>query len=66
MFAELKRYRERSGHCNVVQAWKENPTLGRWVSRQRVAENKGELLSERKARLDELGFEWSPKKENRS
>lgn len=59
MFNELKRYKERLGHCNVPQVWNENPPLGRWVHRQRVAENKGELLPERKARLDAVGFEWS-------
>ena len=58
MFGELKRYKERFGDCNVPQAWKENPPLGLWVHRQRVAEKKGELLPERKARLDALGFEW--------
>jgi hypothetical protein len=58
MFTQLKRYRKRFGDCNVPQAWKENPSLGAWVHRQRVAEEKGKLLSERKALLDALEFEW--------
>ena len=59
MFGELKGYKERFGDCNVPQVWKENPPLGRWVHNQRMAEKKGKLLPERKARLDALGFEWS-------
>ena len=59
MFNQLRRYKEWFGDCNVPQAWKENPPLGMWVHRQRVAEKKGELLPERKARLDALGFEWN-------
>jgi Helicase associated domain len=61
MFTELKRYKEEFGHCNVPQKWRQNPKLGAWVSSQRAQERGGKLSSERKARLDALGFEWSRK-----
>jgi len=59
MFAILRLYKERFGHCSVPQAWGENPQLGRWVCQQRDLEKEKRLSSERKARLDELGFVWS-------
>ena len=62
MFAELKRHRERFGHCNVPHGWSENPKLGSWVLKQRQRCRK--LPQGRKARLDELGFEWSRKSES--
>ena len=60
MFAELKRYRERSGHCNVPSGWPENPKLGTWVNTLRSAQRKGDLSVEKKARLEELGFVFNP------
>lgn len=58
MFAELRRYKERFGDCNV--AWKENPKLGTWLHRQRLRMRRGNISPERKTRLDELGFDWNP------
>jgi hypothetical protein len=65
MFGELKRYQKRFGDCNVLQAWKENPKLGRWVSIQRRYEKLGKLSPARKARLDALGFSWGPQPNTR-
>ena len=59
-YGELKRYKERFGHCNVPRRWKENSQLGKWVEHQRSFENRGELSSERRERLDALGFVWDP------
>jgi hypothetical protein len=59
MFAELKRYKERFGDCNVPIKWKENPQPATWVSKQRDRQRDGTLSANRKARLDALGFEWS-------
>jgi Helicase associated domain len=59
MFAELKRYKERFGDCNVPRRWKENPQLATWVDRRRHRQRS--LPEEKKARLDELGFEWDPR-----
>ena len=56
MFAELQRYKERFGHCNVPQRWPDSPRLGSWVAHQHALRKTGKLLSARKARLDALGF----------
>ena len=60
MFAELERYKERFGDCDVPAKWTENPQLGSWVAVQRAFERKGLLSAERKSRLDELGLDWDP------
>jgi hypothetical protein len=62
-FIELTRYKKRFGHCNVPKDWAENPKLGAWVDNQRT--RKGKLASLRKARLDALGFDWSPRANKR-
>lgn len=58
-FEQLKAFKERFGHCNVVRGWKENPALARWVNTQRVYRKKGLLSEEQVQRLDQLGFVWS-------
>jgi superfamily II DNA or RNA helicase len=56
-FSYLKRYRERVGNCRVPLRYKEDGyNLGPWVARQRKNEDK--ISSERRRRLDELGFVW--------
>jgi hypothetical protein len=54
----LKTYRDRVGHCRVPKTHKEENgfELGSWVGVQR--ENKDEMSSERRQRLNELGFVW--------
>jgi hypothetical protein len=63
--AKLKTYMAIHGHCNVPHGWAEDPTLGRWVSRQRRLKRKldrGEpcrgMTAERAAKLAALGFAW--------
>ena len=34
--------------------------LARWVTNQRTFKKEGKLSQARKARLDELGFDWDP------
>jgi hypothetical protein len=58
-FAELAAFKQREGHCNVPQAYPDNPALGKWVSKQRVAKRRGALSSDRMVRLDALGFVWN-------
>jgi Helicase associated domain len=58
-FAELKRYRDEHGDCNVPAVWRENPQLGSWVHTQRTVNKAGRLSTARKAHLDALGFVWS-------
>src|SRR5262249_14553602 len=59
-FSYLKAYKEREGHCYVPAKYKtpDGYRLGEWVDSQRVSQNK--LSSERKIRLDKLGFDWDP------
>jgi hypothetical protein len=53
----LNAYKEREGHCRVPQRQKEHGfPLGQWVSVQRTT--KDALSTERRQRLDELGFVW--------
>eukprot|EP00887_Chlorella_sp_A99_P001316 scaffold14.g1316.t1 len=49
---ELAAYLHRHGHAN------ENPELGQWVKRQRVARAAGQLSEERLAILASMGFEF--------
>merc|ERR1712194_859616 len=35
MYEELRKFKEREGHCNVPLGYSDNPTLGIWVSTQR-------------------------------
>jgi hypothetical protein len=56
-FNHLKRYKDRVGHCRVPRTHKEDGyNLGTWVTNQRFY--KEQLLSERRCRLDDLGFVW--------
>jgi superfamily II DNA or RNA helicase len=56
-FAHLKNYRDRVGHCRVPRNHCEQGyALGQWAVNQRTRANT--LSSERRRRLDELGFAW--------
>jgi Helicase associated domain len=58
-FAALKQFKAREGHCNAPQGHREGILpLGNWVSMQRT--NKNTMSTERKHRLDEIGFIWDP------
>ena len=59
-FRYLTAYKERTGDCRVPAQYvsPEGYKLGNWVSVQRLSQKK--LKSDRKARLDALGFDWSP------
>ena len=62
-FSHLKNYRDRVGHCRVPISHKEDGfPLGRWVVNLRTRANN--LSSERRQRLDELGFDWHPLETN--
>ncbi len=54
----LRAFHARFGHTQVPAWWPEDRELAKWVTTQRFAKSKGRLLSQREARLDELGFEW--------
>jgi hypothetical protein len=60
VFGSLEEYKNRYGHCNVPQKWKENPYLGKWLSDQRKKWRDGVLALERVERLEKLGVNWQP------
>lgn len=53
-YAELRRFQEKHGHCNVGK----KSVLGLWVATQRITLKIGKLSADRKRRLDQLGFRW--------
>lgn len=61
-FRALKSFRDREGHCLVVRKHREGKhQLGIWVGTQR--QNKHQLSPERIRRLDDIGFNWDPLKD---
>jgi len=59
MFEELRKFKEREGHCNVPSKFSDNPELGIWVSNQRA--NRLKMSKERASKLDSIGFTWGIK-----
>ncbi len=57
-FHALEQYKAKHGDCNVPSGWPENPSLNRWVGKQRGDKIKGQLAKERVRRLTVIGFEW--------
>ncbi|GBL46118.1 helicase, putative [Sulfuriferula multivorans] len=60
-FRALEEYKNKYGSCDVPQKWKENPSLGKWVSDQRKKWRDKTLTAERVKRLESLGITWQPK-----
>ncbi len=58
MCAALVEYNSIHGNCNVPQKWRENPYLGRWVWKQRLARRANSLEQGHIEQLDKLGFAW--------
>ena len=58
-FARLVAYKNQFGHCDVPCHWKEDVSLGQWVSDQREMRRKRMLRQERIDRLDQIGFKWT-------
>ena len=67
MLAKLGDYHAEHSHCRVPMKHLADPKLGRWVTTQREYKKKldaghphPQITEERVAKLDQLGFEWSP------
>jgi len=58
-FADLLRYKEVHGNCDVPAHWKEDKKLGNWVSQQRQNYNRGSLHATRVKLLEDAGFKWT-------
>ena len=69
---ELKKFKEKFGHCNVRRTQKEYLTLSYWIRRVRglyklrKAGKRTTLTDERIAELDDLGFGWEGWSANRA
>jgi hypothetical protein len=48
----------------VPTKYKEDPALGDWVNLQRVVFKKSRMKPERTAKLNKIGFDFKPHKEN--
>ena len=63
-FQELLAFKKEMGHCLVPHSYSKNPTLSRWVKRQRYQyklRKNGErstLTAEREKALEDIGFIW--------
>ena len=57
---ELAAFKAAYGHCDVPAVHSENPSLGRWLDRQRQEKRRGALLEERVKQLVALGVAWDP------
>lgn len=55
-FGELLSYKSKHGNLNIPRNYSNR--LGEWVGTQRSINNIGELPSEKKLKLDEIGFLW--------
>ena len=58
MVAELIRYRDKHGNCNVPQKLPENPRLAKWVMTQRRLKGANKLSDDRIRQLSEVGLQW--------
>jgi hypothetical protein len=64
-FEELKAFKHEHGHCNVPRTWLANPQLGTWLNTQRKQYRlsqqgvSSQMIPDRKAKLEQLGFKWS-------
>ena len=59
MYRRLISYiQENAGSTLVPQKYDEDPELGRWVCRQRIASKKKELPKDRATLLKSIDFAW--------
>ncbi|GFH58514.1 hypothetical protein CTEN210_14990 [Chaetoceros tenuissimus] len=67
--ADLHRFKNEHGHCNVPKEYKENKSLGIWCQNIRQIKSGGrknngayKLTDERITKLEEMGFRWIVRK----
>jgi len=60
MFEDLRKFKEKHGHCDVPEGYRDNPSLAIWVSHQRNTRKINALSKEHIRSLEELGFVWKP------
>jgi hypothetical protein len=59
MYARLITFKQKNGHTKVPVKWKEDPKLGKWVSRMR--NERATMEPERVALLEAIEFDWGYK-----
>ena len=57
-FEELRGFKELHGHCDVPARFKDNPSLGAWLTDQRSRKRKGTLSMIHEEKLTFLGVYW--------
>lgn len=63
-YEQLLTFKKTCGHCCVPHTFEENPTLSRWVKRQRYQyrlrqeEKDSSMTADRVQKLEEVGFVW--------
>jgi superfamily II DNA or RNA helicase len=57
-FAELRKYKEVHGNCDVPSKYFESPLLRSWVCNQRTYYKQKKLSNERIILLESIGFVW--------
>jgi hypothetical protein len=58
-FERLKAYRREYLDCCVPKGFKEDPSLGKWVSNQRQLNKRHKFTPHRKEKLESVKFTWS-------
>ena len=57
-YADLLKFKEAHGRCDVPRNYPDDPALGVWVSNQRSNKKRGTLAPEHERLLNEAGFVW--------
>jgi hypothetical protein len=63
-YEQLVEFKQKNGHCMVPNRYKQEKSLGTWVSKQRSNHRNDLLLQDRKDLLDEIGFVWKADRPN--
>jgi superfamily II DNA or RNA helicase len=61
MLERLTLFKEEHGHCEALSVADGDNKLIVWINTQRLRQARGKMDTERKMRLDALGFSWSGK-----
>jgi hypothetical protein len=59
-FGLLENFIEKYSHSNIPITYLDNPSLAKWVGKQRVRYKEGKLAKERVEKLERVGFIWDP------
>jgi hypothetical protein len=57
-YEKLAEFKHNNGHCIVPAKYKEDASLGFWVSKQRQLRSKNKIRLDREVLLDEIDFVW--------